>query len=115
MGRQEADSLCELFMPRVSDETCKAIIRRVAKRLGVEPKLITTRLMSDDDKEDMRQGNLPTEVLELHVKLWMDAGMPDYRHGKTIPLKEENSSVPLKAQRDEPIESNSVDKIAVYL
>lgn len=74
-------------MPQqLSDEECKDIIRRLGKRLNVEPKLITTRLMSDEDKQDMRDGNLPIKSLEVHIKVWISNGMPDYRHGKTEPL-----------------------------
>lgn len=77
-------------MPRkLSDEECKDIIRRLGKRLGVEPRLITTRLMSEDDKQDMRDGNLPVKSLECHVKVWKQNGMCDYAHGKDIPLDRE--------------------------
>jgi uncharacterized protein YaeQ len=62
----------------LTDEACKSIIRRIALRLGVDAKLITTRLMSEDDKNDMRKGDISKVVLELHVKLWIENGMPDY-------------------------------------
>jgi hypothetical protein len=45
--------------------------------------------MSEDDKNDMRNGNLPRESLKLHVQIWKKSGYPDYAHGKTIPLKHE--------------------------
>jgi hypothetical protein len=81
-------------MPRnLTDSECKDIIRKLGKRLNVEPRLITTRLMSEDDKQDMREGNLPVKSLEVHIKVWMDNGMPDYAHGKTIPLKHEAKEV----------------------
>jgi hypothetical protein len=85
---------------RLSDEACKGIIRRIARKLGVEPRLITTRLMSEDDKNDMRNGDLPQEALELHVKVWMENGMPDYVNINTE--DKENSSVHIQSQRDEP-------------
>lgn len=81
-------------MPRnLTDSECKDIIRRLGKRLNVEPRLITTRLISEDDKQDMREGNLPVKSLEVHVKVWMENGMCDYAHGKTIPLKHEAQEV----------------------
>lgn len=73
----------------LSDKACVAIIKQLAKELAVEPKLITTRLMSEDDKNDMRNGDLPRESLKLHIELWKKAGYPDYAHGKTIPLAQE--------------------------
>jgi hypothetical protein len=79
--------------PVLSDKACKAIIIRVARKLNVEARLITTRLMSEEDKDDMRAGLLPIEALEAHIKVWMDNGMPDYAHGKTIPLKHEAQEV----------------------
>ena len=77
-------------MPRkLTDSECKDIIRRLGKRLNVEPRLITTRLMSEDDKNDMREGNLPVKSLEVHIRVWIENGLCDYAHGKTIPLKHE--------------------------
>ena len=78
---------------RLTDKACKAIIIGVAKKFNVEPKLITTRLMSEDDKNDMRDGNLSHESFECHVKVWIRAGMPDYVHGKTEPLAEHQQRV----------------------
>ncbi len=77
----------------LSDKACKAIINRIAKKLNVEARLITTRLMSEEDKDDMRAGLLPTDILEAHVKIWMGNGLCDYAHGKTIPLKQEAQEV----------------------
>jgi len=79
---------------KLTDDACKNIIREIALKHKIKPRLITTRLMSEDDKEDMRNGELPTRALDLHVEVWIKAGMPDYAHGKTIPMNEENSSVP---------------------
>ena len=90
---------------KLTDEACKNIIRRIALMHNIEPRLITTRLMSEEDKDDMRYGELPINALNLHVEVWIKAGMPDYAHGKTIPMAEENSSVQIQAQRDEPITS----------
>jgi len=80
---------------KLSDKACKAIINRVARKLNVEARLITTRLMSEEDKDDMRAGLVPIDALECHVTVWIAAGMPDYAHGKTVALRyeQENSSV----------------------
>ena len=74
-------------MPKpLTDSECKEIIKRLRKRLDVDPMLIVTRLMSEDDKQDMRDGNLPAKALECHIKVWKKAGYPDYAHGNTDPL-----------------------------
>ena len=73
----------------LTDIECKEIIKRLGARLNVDPKLIVTRLMSEDDKNYMREGNLPAKSLECHIKVWKANGMPDYAHGKTIPLTQE--------------------------
>jgi len=74
---------------RLTDKACKAIIMWVAKKFNVEAELITTRLMDENDKNDMRNGELPIESLECHVMAWKAAGMPDYAHGKTVALQHE--------------------------
>lgn len=60
------------------DNQCKYYICKIAKEYNIEPRLITTLLMSEEDKDDMRFGNLPIHILELHVSAWIKAGMPDY-------------------------------------
>lgn len=77
----------------LTDAECKDIIRRLGKRLKVDPKLIVTRLMSEEDKQDMRDGNLPVKSLECHIKLWMASGMCDVAHGKDVPLAQEETRV----------------------
>lgn len=77
-------------MPKpLNDDECKEIIRRLAKRHEVKASLIPTRLMSDEDKQDMRDGNLPIKSLDCHIKVWKQYGMPNYREGKTEPLAQE--------------------------
>jgi hypothetical protein len=68
-------------------EECQKILSRVGFKLGVSPKLIATRLLSEDDKQDMLNGLLPIEALEIHVKVWKDMGMPDYANGHTEPME----------------------------
>lgn len=81
-----------LCMP--SREECQKIIFKLGIKFGVSPKLIATRLLSEDDKKDMVNGDLPIESLEAHVKLWQHMGMPDYANGHTEPL-EKNYRYPL--------------------
>ncbi len=69
----------------LTTKQCKAIIGRIGRRHGVDPSLITTRLMDDSDKQDMRDGLLSEAVLDLHVKLWIERGMLDFAHGKSDP------------------------------
>ena len=73
---------------KLTDDACKTIIRRIALKHKIEPRLITTRLMSEDDKNDMRNGDIPYTSLDLHIELWVKKGMPDYAHSKTIPMNE---------------------------
>lgn len=60
-----------------TDEVCKEIIRTLARKLGVEPaSMITIKLMSEDDKNDMRNGLLPISALEAHIVVWKARGCP---------------------------------------
>lgn len=68
-------------------EECKKILSKLGFKLGVSPALIATRLLSEDDKQDMVNGDVPMEALECAVKVWMENGMPDYAHGLTDPMK----------------------------
>lgn len=56
----------------------------------VKAELISTRLLSDEDKQDMLNGLVPVDVLLLHVKVWIQNGMPDYAHGKFEPYRKNN-------------------------
>lgn len=71
---------------KLDDNACKNIIRDLGRRLNVDPKLIVTRLLSEDDKNDMRNGDLPINALKLHIELWIKTGCPDYAHGSSEPL-----------------------------
>ena len=66
---------------------CQRTLSKLGVKRGVSPNLIATRLLSDDDKADMMDGNLPDHVLELAIRLWMDAKQPDYAHGDTRPYR----------------------------
>lgn len=68
-------------------QECQKIISNVGWLCGCSPKLIATRLLSEDDKQDMLNGDLEVEALECAVKVWMENHMPDYAHGLTDPYK----------------------------
>lgn len=70
-------------MELLTIEECKAIIKKLSKALCVRPVLITQRLLSKEDKQDMKQGDLPIESLKCHIITWLNNGMPDYVHVKT--------------------------------
>lgn len=71
----------------LTKEQCQKKLFNLGIKLGVSPKLISTRLLSKEDKEDMLNGLLSDDALECHVKVWKDAGMPDYANGLTEPYK----------------------------
>jgi hypothetical protein len=59
-------------------EECKRILSKIGFKLGVSPALISTRLLSKEDKEDMLKGELSVEILQEHVKIWLEDGMQNY-------------------------------------
>ena len=67
----------------LTKEQCQKKLFHLGIKLGVSPKLISTRLLSIDDKKDMLNGLVPDETLFVAVKCWMEAGMPNYAVGDT--------------------------------
>lgn len=65
-------------------------------KFGVSPRLISLRLLSDLDKDDMLRGIVEIVELETAVEIWRDNGMPDYAHGKTIPYHTEKQRINYK-------------------
>lgn len=68
--------------PRTAED-CKKALCRLAIKHGVPPKLISERLLSVEDKEDMLQGLITFETLDCAVMLWKRYGMCDYANGNT--------------------------------
>lgn len=64
-------------IPR-SVEQCKGLLTTIGKMICVKAELISTELLSIEDKQDMLNGLLPDEALLLHVKCWIEAGMPNH-------------------------------------
>lgn len=76
-----------LSMATRTKEECKRILSTLGFKLGVSPHLIATRLLSEDDKNDMLNGDLPLDALETAIKVWMASKMPDYANGHTDHLR----------------------------
>lgn len=77
-------------MPTI--EQCKTMIFNCAIKCGVSPRLIAERLLSDEDKTDMLEGNLKISSLEKSVEVWKENGMPNYRSSKFTPYEVEKWS-----------------------
>ncbi len=77
----------------LTKEDCKKMLSKVGFKLGVSPNLIATRLLSDEDKQDMLEGILTLDALAASVEVWRDMGMPDYAHNKTEPYEAEKRRI----------------------
>lgn len=66
------------------DEQCNSIINRLAKKHNIDPLLITTRLMDETDKQEMRQGLTSENLLDTHIKRWIEFDMPDFAHSTNL-------------------------------
>jgi hypothetical protein len=71
-------------------EQCQKILFNLGIKLGISPKLISERLLSDLDKVDMMGGVISIEALEYAIGAWRGCGMPNYAHGKDIPHETES-------------------------
>jgi hypothetical protein len=78
----------------LSVEHCKDLLRTIARALCVKAELISTRLLSAEDKADMLRGLIATEALIAHVKIWMQNGMPDCTKG-TMELYKDSNNLPI--------------------
>lgn len=61
---------------------CKTTLFNIGIKLGVSPALISNRLLSKEDKQDMLDGNLPVDAILVAVTLWKQQGFPDYANGE---------------------------------
>ncbi len=68
-------------------EECKKILFKLAIKHGVAPKLISERLLSLQDKEDMLQGLVSFETLNCAVEMWLDNEMRNYADGSRKPYE----------------------------
>lgn len=53
---------------------CRSAIFNLGLKYGISPDSISKKLLSAEDKRDMISGDLTHDVLDLHVKLWVDGG-----------------------------------------
>lgn len=79
-------------------EECQRQLFQIGIKIGVSPKLISTRLLSKQDKEDMLAGLIPPESLMAAVKIWVQNKMPDYANGHTEPYRRE-AELPMSRYR----------------
>jgi hypothetical protein len=56
------------------------MILKSAIKNGISPALIASQLLSNDDKDDMLNGLLTQDLLDLHVKLFFEKA-PNLRFG----------------------------------
>lgn len=68
-------------------EECKRMLFKLAIKHGVSPKLISGRLLSKEDKEDMLQGLFSWETLDCFVTVWKEQGMCNYADGSRKPYE----------------------------
>lgn len=66
-----------------TDAECKKIITDVAWELKISPRLISMRLLNEEDKQCIRIGEVGIVELKCHVEAWMASGMPNYASGST--------------------------------
>lgn len=83
---------------KLTTEQCKRKLFQIGIKLGVSPTLISTRLLSKEDKEDMLNGLISDESLECHVKVWMQYGMCNYADGSGTPYKP-STELPMSRHR----------------
>lgn len=68
-------------------EECKRMLFKAAIKHGVAPKLISERLLSKEDKNDMLEGLVSFETLDCHVRVWKEQGMCNYADGSMKPYE----------------------------
>ena len=73
-------TLCPLTTPMTVDE-CKRWLFKLGMKHGIAPRLISERLLSKEDKEDMLGGLVSFDTLDCHVKTWKEYGMCNYANG----------------------------------
>lgn len=74
-------------MDMPTKQECQKKLFNLGIKYGVSPKLISTRLLSAEDKEDMLNGLISDEELDCHVKVWKENGMCNYADGSGKPYK----------------------------
>ena len=70
-----------------AEEKCRRMLFKCAIKHGVAPKLISQRLLSKEDKQDMLNGLVSFETLDAHVAVWKEYGMCNYADGSMKPYE----------------------------
>lgn len=63
-------------------QECKRMLVRLAMKHQVPPKLISERLLSEEDKADMLSGEIAAQTLDCHIATWVEFGMCNYAEGE---------------------------------
>ncbi len=66
-------------------DDCKRMLVKLAIKHGVAPKLISERLLSKEDKDDIVNGLISSKTLDCHVEMWKESGMCHYADGSGKP------------------------------
>lgn len=59
-------------------QQCKSLIFKSCVKTGANPKEVSEKLLSAQDKDAMLNGYVSQHMLETAIKYWMDVGRPDY-------------------------------------
>jgi len=54
---------------------------KLAVKHGVAPRIISSHLLSADDKSDMLEGLFSFETLDCFIRVWKEQGMANYVEG----------------------------------
>ena len=58
-------------------------VQRCCANFTIQPQQVIDHLLSIEDEQDIINGDIPAESLQLHINLWIKAGQPHYS-GKII-------------------------------
>ncbi|MCC5792828.1 MAG: hypothetical protein JJT82_09525 [Legionellaceae bacterium] len=53
-------------------------VQRCCVGFSVNGQQVIDHLLSVDDEQDIINGDTPADSLQLHIKLWIEGGMPHY-------------------------------------
>jgi hypothetical protein len=90
-----------------TNRECQTILFNLGLKLGVSPRLISTRLLRLDDKKSLVNGSLSIVELEANTVAWMASGMPDYAKGLTETFESEKN----RAKMAEIYKENETGKV----
>ena len=55
-------------------------VARCCLSIAVTPEQVIDNLLSFEDETDIKDGNITTSTLRLHIELWFANEMPQYSH-----------------------------------